>query len=220
MLESLLYPKSVAIVGASRNPIKVGHAILKNIIDGGFEGRVIVINPNADEILGVKCYKSFFEYKEEIELSVIVVPTTMVKEAIQDSIGHGVKAICVITAGFKEIGAEGAKLQKEIANICKAANVRMLGPNVVGLINPHHKLNASFATRMPLPGNVAVISQSGAVCTILLDWAYGEGLGLANLISIGNKADLNEVDFLKISRMAINSSTQPRMQHTENLSLS
>lgn len=197
MLESLLYPKSVAVVGASRNPIKVGHAVLKNIIEGGFAGEVIVINPNADEILGVKCYKSFSEYKEEIDLSVIVVPTLMVKDAILDSISHGVKAICVITAGFKEIGPEGAKLQKEIANICKAANVRMLGPNVVGLINPHHKFNASFATRMPLAGNVAVISQSGAVCTILLDWAYGEGLGLANLISIGNKGDLNEVDFIE-----------------------
>jgi acetyl coenzyme A synthetase (ADP forming)-like protein len=197
MLESLLYPKSVAVVGASRNPAKVGHAILKNIIEGGFEGRIIVINPSADEILGVKSYKSFSDYKEGIDLSVIVVPTLMVKDAVKDSVDYGVKAICVITAGFKEIGAEGAKLQREIANICKAANVRMLGPNVVGLINPHHKFNASFATRLPLTGNVAVVSQSGAVCTILLDWAYGEGLGLASLISIGNKADLDEVDFIE-----------------------
>ena len=198
MLETLIYPKSVAVVGASRNPVKVGHAILANIIDGGYEGDIVVVNPNADEILGVKCYKSLAEYGGSVDLSIIVVPTRFVKDTILDSIKAGAKSICVITAGFKEIGPDGAKLQKELVNICKAANVRMLGPNVVGVINPHHKFNASFATnRMPPVGGIAVVSQSGAICTVLLDWAFGENIGLANLISIGNKADLDEIDCIK-----------------------
>ncbi len=198
MLETLIYPKSVAVVGASRNPAKVGHAILANIIDGGYEGDIVVVNPKADEILGVKCYKSVTEYDGSIELSIIVVPTPYVKNAILDSIKAGAKSICVITAGFKEIGPEGAERQREIVNICKAANVRMLGPNVVGIINPHHNFNASFATnKMPPKGGISVLSQSGAICTVLLDWAFGENIGLANLISIGNKADLDEIDFIK-----------------------
>jgi len=198
MLETLIYPKSVAVVGASRNPAKVGHAILANIIDGGYKGDIVVINPKADEILGMKCYKSLAEYGGSVELSIIVVPTPYVKDAILDAIKAGAKSICVITAGFKEIGPEGAKLQRELVNICKAANVRMLGPNVVGIINPHHNFNASFATnRMPPKGCISVLSQSGAICTVLLDWAFGENIGLANLISIGNKADLDEIDFIK-----------------------
>jgi acetyl coenzyme A synthetase (ADP forming)-like protein len=197
MLEHLLYPKCVAVVGASRDPSKVGHVVLRNIIEGGYKGTIIVGHPKADEILGIKCYKSLTEYEGKIDLSIIVVPTLSVKEAVQDSLKAGVNAVCVITAGFKEIGPEGAKLQKEIANLCKAAGVRMLGPNVVGLINPHHNFNASFATTIPPSGGIAVISQSGAICTVMLDWAMYENIGLASLISIGNKGDLDEIDFIK-----------------------
>ena len=197
MLEALLYPKNIAVIGASRNPIKVGHAVVAKLVEGGFEGEIIPVNPNADEIVGLKCYKNLAEYGKPVDLSVVVVPTTTVKDAINESINAGAKAICVITAGFKEIGPEGAKLQKEISDICKSAGVRMLGPNVVGLINTHHKMNATFATRMPYTGGISVISQSGAVCTIILDWAFKQKMGLAKLISIGNKGDLDEIDFLE-----------------------
>lgn len=197
MLETLIYPKSIAVVGASRNPAKVGHAILANILDGGYEGDLVAVNPKADEILGVKCFKSLADYDGTVELSIIVVPTRFVLDTLKDSIKAGAKSICVITAGFKEIGPEGAEMQRELVNICKAANVRMLGPNVVGIINPHHKLNASFATnKMPPKGGISVLSQSGAICTVLLDWAFGENIGLSNLLSIGNKADLDEIDFI------------------------
>ena len=201
MLESLLYPKSVAVVGASRSPEKIGHAVLRNIIEGGFEGDIVAVNPKADEILGIKSYSSLTEYDGKVDLSIIVVPTPYVKDAIEDSLKAGVKAVCVITSGFKEIGPDGAKLQKEIVDLCKAAGARMLGPNVVGLMNPHHKFNASFGSRLPIPGGLSVISQSGAICTIILDWAFGEHVGLANLISFGNKGDLDEVDFIKALSM-------------------
>jgi len=197
MLEELLYPKNVAVIGASRNPAKVGHAVVAKLIEGKFEGEIVLVNPNADEILGLKCYKSLADYSGKVDLAIIVVPTLVVKDAIKEAINAGARSICVITAGFKEVGAEGAKLQKEIADICKAAQVRMLGPNVVGLINTHHKLNATFATRMPYTGSISVISQSGAICTVILDWAFKQKIGLAKLISIGNKGDLTEIDFLE-----------------------
>ena len=197
MLEALLYPRSVAIIGASRNPAKVGHTIVARIIDGGFEGEIIPVNPNATEILGVKSYKSLTEYKGQVDLAVIAVPANKVKDAVRDTIKAGVKTICIITTGFKENGHEGEKLQDEIVNYCKSAGVRLLGPNVIGIINTHHKLNATFATRMSYKGNISLISQCGAICTILLDWAYERKIGLANLIDIGNKGDLDEVDFIK-----------------------
>jgi acetate---CoA ligase (ADP-forming) len=197
MLETLLYPKSVAIVGASSTPGKVGYEILKNMIDGGFEGEIIPVNPKATELMGLRCYHDLRDLETKIELSVIAVPVASVKTAVQDSIAAGAKSIIIITAGFKETGKEGAELEKEIAQICSNSGVRLMGPNVVGLINTHHKMNATFANQMPTIGGISVISQSGALCTAILDWAAGRHLGLAKLISIGNKADLDEIDFLE-----------------------
>jgi acetyl coenzyme A synthetase (ADP forming)-like protein len=198
MLESLFYPKSIAVIGASASPGKVGFAVLNGLKEAGFEGKIVPVNPKADELLGIKNYKSLSEYGDKVDLSVIAVPTPAVKDAVSDSIKHGARAIIVITAGFKEVGAEGAKLESQIATMCRQNGVRMLGPNVLGLINTHHKLNASFASQMPAPGGISVISQSGALCTAILDWAAGRHLGLGKLISIGNKADLNETDFLRV----------------------
>ncbi len=196
MLDALLKPKSIAVVGASRTPGKVGHELVANLIDSKFEGKVVPINPSADEVLGLPCYSSLKEYGGEIDLSIISVPSRFVKQSIDDSIKAGAGAIVTITAGFKEIGEEGAALEREIAALCKAHNVALLGPNCLGLINTHHKMNASFAKQMPKPGGISVISQSGALCTAILDWASARHLGLAKLISMGNKADLSETDFL------------------------
>ncbi len=197
MLESLLYPEKIAVIGASSSPGKVGHEILANLVEGGFEGAIVPVNPKAEEILGVKCYKDIRDFDGKIDLSVIAVPTKVVKDAVKSSIDAGVKAIIVITAGFKETGQEGAELEREIAAMCSNAGIRLMGPNVLGLINTHHKLNASFATQMPATGGISIISQSGALITSILDWAAGRHHGLAKLISMGNKADLNEVDFLR-----------------------
>ncbi|KPK76229.1 MAG: acyl-CoA synthetase [Phycisphaerae bacterium SM23_30] len=196
MLEFLLYPKSIAIIGASRRPGKVGHAIMVNLLEGGFKGEIIPVNPGADEVLGLKSWKDLYSFTGGIDLSIIAVPLESVREAVTSTIKAGTKAVAVITSGFREVGAEGAALEGEIATLCREAGVRLLGPNCLGLINTEHGMNATFSQRMPIRGGISVISQSGAVCTAMLDWAAARNLGLAKLVSIGNQADLNETDFL------------------------
>ena len=197
MLETLLYPKAIAVIGASRNPGKVGYAVLANLVNNGFKGPIIPVNPEADEILGLKCYKSIGEYKGPIDLSIIMVGAKYVKDALQSSIKAGAKSVIVITAGFKEVGAEGAKAEQELVEICRAGGVRMVGPNCLGVLNTDHHMNATFAPSVPPPGKISVISQSGALCVAILDWAAEQKLGLGKVISFGNKADLNEVDFIE-----------------------
>ena len=197
MLEALLIPESIAVIGASRSPGKVGHEILANLVASGFAGRIVPVNPSAGEVLGIPCFPDLKAYGKKIDLSIVAVPAGAVQAAVRESIESGARAVAVITAGFRETGAEGATLESEIAATCRAAGVRLLGPNCLGLINSHHKMNASFAKHMPRPGCISVISQSGALCTAILDWAASRHLGLAKLISMGNKADLNETHFLK-----------------------
>ncbi len=197
MMEKLLTPDSVAVIGASRTPGKVGHEIVANLIGSHFEGKIIPINPSADEILGLPCHPDLASSGETIDLSVISIPSKYVMSSVRESIAAGAKAIVIITAGFKEVGEEGARAEREIADYCKARNVSLLGPNCLGLINAHHKMNASFAKQLPKPGGISVFSQSGALCTAILDWAAARHLGLAKLISMGNKADLSETNFLR-----------------------
>ena len=196
MMESLLTPGSVAVIGASRTPGKVGHELVANLKAGGFEGLIVPINPSADDVLGLTCYPDLAAAGGSIDLAVVAVPAAAVLSAVEQSIAAGAGAIVVITAGFKEVGAEGLALEQRVAKLCTARGVRLLGPNCLGLINAHHGMNASFASQMPQPGGISVISQSGALCTAILDWAAGRHLGLAKLISMGNKADLSETDFL------------------------
>lgn len=196
MLESLLYPNAVAVMGASRTPGKVGYEIATNLIDSEFAGDIVPVNPSGGELLGHKVYASLEEYGKPIDMSVIAVPTAAVKEAVNDSLRAGAKAITVVTAGFKEVGEEGARLEREIADLCRSSGARLLGPNCLGLINTHHHMNASFARYTPRQGGISVLSQSGALCTAILDWATSRKMGLATLVSIGNKADLSETDFL------------------------
>ena len=196
-MEALLTPKTIAIIGASKTPEKVGYEILANLINSKFEGTLVPVNPKSNELLGVKCYPDLASYDGKIDLSIIVIPSVFVKKAVEDSIYSGAKAICIITAGFKEVGEEGAKKELELAKICAARDVRLLGPNCLGLLNTHHNMNASFAAHMPQRGGISVISQSGALCTAILDLAASRHMGLAKMISMGNKADLSETDFLK-----------------------
>ncbi|MBN1946691.1 MAG: acetate--CoA ligase family protein [Bradymonadales bacterium] len=196
MLEPLFYPKTVAVIGASNTAGKVGYAIMANLAHGGYQGKVVPINPKAPEVFGHTCYPDIRSYNGQVDLTVICVPTKAVLEAVENASKAGTRAIIVISAGFKEVGEEGARLEEEIVKICRRRRIRMLGPNCLGLINTDNNLNASFASRMPHKGNISVVSQSGALCTAILDAASERRLGLAKLISIGNKADLNENDFL------------------------
>ncbi len=196
MYESLLSPRSIAVIGASQTPGKVGYEIFANLLHGEFAGDLIPVNPRAEKILDRTCVADIGDWDGDIDLAVIAVPTPAVKPAVEASLRKGVGAIVVITAGFKEVGEKGAALEQEITQLCRRAGVPLMGPNCLGLINTHHNLNASFASHMPMQGEISVLSQSGALCTAILDWAAGRHLGLAKLLSIGNKADLDERHFL------------------------
>ena len=195
-LDALLTPGSIAVIGASRTPGKVGHDILANLIAGGFAGRIVPVNPSATTILDLPCFPSLEAAGGTIDLGVVAVPAAAVLQAVQDCLQAGTKAIVVITAGFRETGREGAELEAQVARLCAAQRVRLLGPNCLGLINTGHRMNASFAGSMPRAGSISIFSQSGALCTAILDHAAGRGFGLAKLVSIGNKADISEVDML------------------------
>jgi acetyl coenzyme A synthetase (ADP forming)-like protein len=196
MLESLLYPKSIAVMGASRTPGKVGNAVVVNLRKGGFKGDIVPVNPSGGEFEGQKFYTSLDEYGKKIDMGVITVPTAAVKGAIQSALDAGAKFIVVITAGFKEVDEEGAALEKEIVELCHSYGARLVGPNCLGVMNTHHNMDATFANYMPGKGGISVLSQSGALCTAILDWSASRKMGLATLVSIGNKGDLNETDFL------------------------
>ncbi len=196
MLENLLFPKTVAIIGASKTPGKVGHDLLANLIAGGFSGAIVPVNPTTDTILGLPCFPSLAAYGQPIELGIVAVPASQAFEAIKECVEHGAGAVVLISSGFKETGEAGAALEGKIVAFCQARKVRLLGPNCMGLINTAHKMNASFAGRMPAEGGISVFSQSGALCAAILDRAAGRHLGLAKVFSIGNKGDLTEVDLL------------------------
>ena len=214
-LDSLLYPKSVAVIGASRSPGKVGYEVVANLINAGFTGEIVPINPSAPEVLGVKCYPDLKSYGKKIDLGVIAVPTKAVRPAVEICADAGAGAVVVITAGFRETGPEGERLERDVADYCRSRGMRMMGPNCLGVINTANGLNASFAKRHPRQGNVTVISQSGALVTAILDWASARHLGLAKMVSIGNKADLNENDFLRV--FARDEQTRVIMGYLENI---
>ena len=199
MLESLFYPKTVLLFGASREPGQVGHELVANLIDGGFEGRIIPVDPAGGELLGLTCVADLGapEHRDlHPDLAIIAVPAPDVVAAVDAATKAGAGAVIVVTAGFKEVGPEGAALERTITERCRRRGARLMGPNCLGLINTDNRLDASLAAQTPAAGHISVISQSGALCTAILDWAAGRHLGLAKLVSIGNKADLNETDFL------------------------
>lgn len=197
MLEAFFAPKSVAVIGASRNPQKLGYGVLSNIIESGFKGNVYPVNPKAGQILGLKCYPSVLDIPDEVDLAVIVVPAPLVPDVAEECGKKGVKGLIVISAGFKEVGSQGIKRERKLLEIVRRYGMRMIGPNVLGLIDTIVPINASFAAGMPRKGAIAFMSQSGALCTSVLDMSLAEGIGFSRFVSLGNKADLNEIDFLE-----------------------
>jgi len=196
-LSFLFTPKAIAVIGASRTPGKVGHDILANLIRHGYQGSVVPVNPAGDEVLGRPCVKSLSGSGQRVDLAILAVPRQAVLKAAEDALNAGAKALVVVTAGFKETGKEGAALERQLAELARRHRARLLGPNCLGVINTENAMNGSFAARMPERGSISVISQSGALCTAILDMAQERRLGLAKMVSIGNKADLNEADLLK-----------------------
>lgn len=197
MLGAFFAPRGVAVIGASRDRTKVGGAVMANLLSGGYEGGVYPVNPTADEILGKKVYRSLLDVPDPVDLAVIVVPAQACMQAVRDCTERGVRAAIVISAGFRETGPAGAALEGELLAAAREGGVRLLGPNCLGVIATHVGLNASFAPIMPSRGGISFLSQSGALGTAILDWSRGEGIGLADFVSLGNKADISEVDLIR-----------------------
>ncbi|MBF0202618.1 MAG: CoA-binding protein, partial [Desulfamplus sp.] len=198
-LDAIFSPKSIAVLGASTQKGKVGHDIFANILYGGYQGTLYPVNPKANSVLSVKCYKSITHIPDPVDLAMIILPPKLALMAVDECIAKGVKGIVIVSAGFKEVGGEGLKIERQIQDTCKKAGIRLVGPNCLGVINPDPSvsLNASFSRRMPSHGNISFISQSGALCTAVLDFAADKGFGFSKFISIGNKADVDELDLLR-----------------------
>jgi len=199
MLNSFFEPKSVAVIGASTNPVKLGHAVLKNLVDGGYAeyGKIYPINLKAEEILGHKVYPSVLDVPDQIDLAVIVIPYNFVPDALRICGDKGIPAAIVISAGFREAGREGLERELELIDISKEFNIRLIGPNCLGIIDTFTPLNASFAAGTPPKGPMGFMSQSGALGTAVLDIALAGRLGLSKFVSLGNKADVDEIDLVK-----------------------
>lgn len=195
-LDFMFAPQSVALIGASEKEGSVGRTLLWNLISHPFGGTVFPINPNRKSVLGIRAYPSLKNLPEAVDLAVIATPAVTVPQIIRDCVEVGVKGAIIISAGFKEIGAEGVKLEQEILQEARKGKLRIIGPNCLGLMCPPSGLNASFASTSARVGNVAFISQSGAFCTSILDWSLRENLGFSAFISIGSMLDVNWGDLI------------------------
>lgn len=201
-LDKFFFPKSVAVIGASRDPRKFGHTILRNFIED-FKGEIYPINPNADVILGLKCYSSVKAVKDKIDLAIVVVPPTLSNQAIRECVEKEIPAVAVITAGYREIGEEGIRREEELKQILAEGKgkTRLLGPNILGVYDPYGKVDMLFLPdyklKRPPPGSIAFISQSGAFGSAIIDWAATENIGLSRFVSYGNATDIDEVELLK-----------------------
>lgn len=197
MLDSLFYPKSVAVIGASKDPQKVGFSVLNNLKRFGYQGEIYPVNPKSVEILGLKAYKAIGEIGNSVDLAVIAIPAPLVPDALRGCVSKGIRSAVIISAGFKEAGAAGTGLEEELKSIAGSSDIRILGPNCLGIINTFNDFNATFAAGMLPKGRLAFFSQSGALGIAILDWAIGNKVGFSKFISLGNKADLNETDFIE-----------------------
>ena len=196
-LEAIFRPQSVAVIGASTAPGKLGHDILANLKNGGFPGPLYPINPKADEILGLKVYKSIADTPAAPELAVVVIPARIVAATMEQCANTGVKAAIVITGGFAEAGPDGERLQEELAQVVRQTGLRVVGPNCQGVNMPHERMCASWPL-ITTKGKIAFASQSGTVGAAFLDLAAAEHLGVSGFVSLGNRVDVDEAEVLEL----------------------
>ena len=190
-LDALFLPSSVAVIGAKDDPGSVGSTLLHNLQKGGFAGKIYPVNPKRNIVCGLECFPSISAVPGPVDLVVIVTPAATVPSIVAECVASKVKSAIIISAGFKELGPSGEALEREIVAHARRGNMPIIGPNCLGVMNPIHKLNATFARGMALPGHMAFISQSGAMCTSVLDWSYREKIGFSAFVSIGSMADVD-----------------------------
>jgi acetyltransferase len=195
-LDSIFAPHSVAVIGASDRPESVGRAVVWSLVSSPFGGTVYPVSDKRSSVLGIKAYPRIAEIPEPVELAVIVTPAKTVPELISECVAAGVRGIIVISAGFKEHGEGGKRLEREILERLAGSGVRLIGPNCLGVMNPLSGLNATFASHIARPGNVAFISQSGALCTAVLDWCQKEMVGFSAFVSVGSMLDVGWGDLI------------------------
>lgn len=193
-IRALLRPSSIAVVGASSVPGKIGYVLVKNLIDGGFEGKICPVTLRAGEILGLRAYYSILDIEGDVDLAVVAVPAGHVPQVLEECGMKGVKAVAVISSGFSEVG--NVELERQISSIAKKYGFRLLGPNIFGVYYGPAKMNAAFGPSKVLSGSVGFITQSGALGIGMMGWAYIEKVGLSAVVSLGNKADIDDADLL------------------------
>jgi acetyltransferase len=195
-LDAIFRPEVVAVIGATDKPGSVGRTVVRNLISNPFGGTVYPVNPNRTNVLGIKAYPSITEVPEQVDLAIVVAPAPTVPEIIRECVEAEVRSAIIISAGFKEIGEEGAELEREILEEARRGRMRILGPNTLGVMNPNTGLNATFAGAMARPGNVGFLSQSGALCTAILDQSFKENIGFSAFVSVGTMLDVDWGDLI------------------------
>jgi acetate---CoA ligase (ADP-forming) len=192
-------PNGVAVIGASNDPAKIGHGVLQNLIhpEFGYTGPIYPVNPKADELLGRRCYPSILDVPDPVDLAVIVVPSAAAPAVMEDCGRRGVKAVVILSGGFRETSPEGAERERQCIEIAKRYGMRLMGPNCIGVMDMHTPLNTTFVPGMTRAGLIDFVSQSGALCGGIIDWALARGLNFSRFLSIGNKADVNEADLIR-----------------------
>ncbi|MEZ4558918.1 MAG: CoA-binding protein [Caldilineaceae bacterium] len=195
-LDAIFSPRNVAVIGASEQEGSVGRTLLWNLISNPFGGTIYPVNPKRDNVLGIHAYDSVADVPAQVDLAVIATPARTVPDIIEECVDAGVKGAIIISAGFKEIGEEGGRLEQEILAKARRGRMRIIGPNCLGVMSPLTGINATFAQGMARPGSIGFISQSGALCTAVLDWSIQENVGFSAFVSIGSMLDVDWGDLI------------------------
>lgn len=196
MLGPFFNPRGVAIVGASSDPRKLGYGVVRNLVEYRYGGKIYPVNQTAKEILGHPCHPTIADVPEPLDLCVVVVPAPQVADVVDQCGRRGVKHLIVVSGGFAETGPEGLAREKVLAETARRHGMRMIGPNCIGTIDTHTPVNTTFVVGMPQVGDIGFVSQSGAMCAVVIDWARGAGVGFSRIVSLGNQVDVNETEML------------------------
>lgn len=200
MLEPFFKPEGVAVIGASRNPHKLGYGVVRNLKEYRYQGAIYPINKSASEILGERCYSSVADVPDPVDLAVVIVPAPVVPETVRQCGERGIKHAIVVSGGFSETGAQGAKLEEKLRDVAAEESIHVIGPNCIGTIDTHTPVNTTFVTGMPESGEIGFCSQSGAMVASVIDWARGAGVGFSRIASLGNQVDVNETQMIEALR--------------------